>query len=266
MLQFDLGTTTCLQQKLSGTGVFNGSHMGRATVDLGSSGSLVRFRARRYGADGNNLRVALVDAGAGTAVSVTNVQLVGNNLVNVNLRRTTGAIVATADEVANAVNNYLNTNNPSQQLPVVAYAPGTSVVVAAAATNLAGGLDPTIMAPQVKFEAANVNGGLIYFDQDVPIVVRQLECYFSDPGGSESVSFKVANLTTGLEVDASEAITIFTATVTTSQRYASFAAANFIMLPHQCLQIITSGPTLSGVARVYARRESQFASAEGLGP
>jgi hypothetical protein len=259
-VELDTGTTICIQHTLSGTARFTGAHLGRAFTDFGTGTHLVRVRARKYGADANQIGVSLIDIGAPQVVANTSVRLIGNNQLQVTLRRSSAAILATADEVAAAINHYLSVTNPAlTQAPVVATSGGTGVVAAATMTLLTKGMDPVIVTPQVKFTSAVDAGGLFYFDQIEPLVVRQMECSFSDPGGTLKVAFKLANLDEGLEVISAETATLFEGTITSTQRYVSFGDANFILLPRQAF-IIDAGSVVTGIARVYARRESRFSN------
>jgi hypothetical protein len=257
-VSFDLSSVVSMQQLLTGPGTYNGSYVGRASLDVGGGGALVRYRARAYGLDGNSVTVEQFDSGAPNVVPVTTVQLLSANSVRVILRRSAGAILATADEVANAINNFRNSSNPTQQLPVVAHAGGTSVVAAAAATPLAGGADPTIVAPQLKFTTAGA-GGLFYFDQTDPLVIRQMECQFVGMVGAVNVSFQIANLDAGLEPIAAETATIFSGAVNVGQPFVSFADASFLLLPRQAFLVVPASP-LTGMARVNVQREARFSA------
>jgi hypothetical protein len=254
-IDFDLGSSACMQQVLTGTGRFTGVFMGRAMLDIGAGPTLTRFRARQYGADGNNISVELVNAGAGAVVPATVASLVGGVNVKVTLRRNAGAILATAAEVASAVNNYRNVSNPLQMLPVVCHAGGVGVVAASGPTSLAGGIDPDVVTPQYKFDLIDTNGGLFYFDQTEPISITQMECMFDAPAIADTVYFKIANLDAGLEPIAAETVTDFTATITPTQIWASFVDAPIILLPRQAFLVY--GLNRKGLARVYAKRESR---------
>jgi hypothetical protein len=253
---FDLTSAVGMQQSLPGSGYFTGSYVGRASVDIGGGGTLVRYRAQSYGTDGNNLTVEQYDVGAPTVVPTTTVQLTGTTAVRVILRRSSGAILATADEVAAAINNFQNTNNPTQKLPVVAHNGGTSVVSAAAPTPLTGGLDPQLVAPLAKWTTTS-NGGLFYFDQTEPIVVMQMSCAFANISGSQTIQFQLANLDAGLEPIAAETATLFSGDVSSSQPYVSFADSKFIMLPYQAF-LIVAPPTIWGVAQVITIQLANF--------
>lgn len=258
-VDIDLGSSVCIQQIVSGTGNFVSTlpakHLGRAYLSHGSSGAELRFRARHFGADGNNIQIRLLDTGI--VQTTTMISQVGQ-LVTVTLRRNGSVILATAQEVADAINNWQNPSNASQGAPLVAWAGGTSAVTALATTSLAGGLDPEIVGSQLKFTGAtNASGGVFYFEQTEPLVIRQVETKVTVPSGTGTVSFKIANLTPGLEIIAAETITITSGAVSTSVTETSFGDTAFILLPRQAFIVDAA---YVGTARVYARRESRFSN------
>lgn len=255
-VQFDLTSVAAMQQIVGAPGAYDGSYVGRASVTFGAGASLVRCRARRYGTDGNNLTVQLYDAGAPNVVAATTATLVSANAVRVSLRRNAGALLATADEVAAAINGFRNSNNPAQQLPVVCHSGGAGVVAAAAATALTGGLDPQLVAPLVKF-TTTANGGLFYFDQTEPLVVRQMLGKFAGMGGPVDIAVQVANLDGGLDSISAETATIFTGNVDVTQPYVSFADASFLLLPYQAVLIVPTAP-LTGMVQLQVQYESAF--------
>lgn len=258
-VDIDLGSSTCIQQVISGTGNFLSTlparHLGRAYLSHGSSTAELRFRARRLGADGNSIQIRLVDTG--TTQTTTLVNQVGQ-VVSVTLRNSGSAITATASEVADAINNWQNPLNPSLGAPLVAWAAGSGVVTALSATSLAGGLDPTIVGSQLKFTGAtNANGGVFYFEQTEPLIIRQVEAKFTIPSGSGTVTFKIANLTPGLEIISAESISVTSAAVSNTVTEASFGDVGYILLPLQAFIVDAAYP---GTARVYGRRESRFSN------
>ena len=258
-VDIDLGSSTCIQQTISGTGNFVSTlpakHLGRAYLSHGSSTAELRFRARRFGTDGNSIQVRLVDPGV--TQTATTISQTGQ-VVTVTLRRNGSSILATAQEVADAINNWTNPSNPSQGSPIVAWAGGGGVVAALAATSLAGGLNPEIVGSQLKFTGAtNASGGVFYFEQTEPVIIRQIETKFTIASGSGTVTFKIANLTVGLEIIAAESIAITSATVSDTATEASFGDVGYILLPRQALIVEAAYP---GCARVYPRRESRFSN------
>lgn len=258
-ITLDLGSTVCIQQTLTGSGVFNGSRLGRASLSITDGSShTVLVQATNYGASANSITVGIVDTGAGTVVSNTFVQFLSATSILVTLKRTSGAITATAADIVNAINGYLNANNPTQQLPIVAslVANGTWAAGVAAAP-LVGGIDPTIVAPMFKFTAASTtNAGLFYFNQTQPMVVRQIECVFSTPGSSQTATISKANLDPGLSVISAETVVILSTAVTSSILNVAYVDTNIPLLPYQA--ILIGCPTVQGTCRVYARNEAAF--------
>lgn len=204
--------------------------------------------------DGNSVQIRLLDTGAVQTSTV--VSQVGQ-VVTVTLRRSGVAITATADEVADAINNWQNPGNPAQGSPLVAWPGGTSVVTALAQTALAGGLDPEIVGSQLKFTGAtNAAGGVFYFEQTEPLIIRQVHTKMTVPSGTGTVTFKIGNLTPGLEIIAAETITIASGAVSTSVTDTSFAEP-LVLLPRQAFIVDAA---YVGCARVYARRESRYSN------
>ena len=103
------GLSFLVQQSVTGTGVFNGSEYGRAQgrfpfAALPNSDNVVRISARLYGLEGNNYQLQLVDPGIGTNNPSTTAVIQGSRVV-VTLRRSSGGgLLATAQEVADAIN------------------------------------------------------------------------------------------------------------------------------------------------------------------
>jgi len=206
-VRYDLASISVLQQTISGTGVFNGAEVGRASRAFGAGAAALTFRARFLGVDGNALKVALVNSG-GTR-NKTTVKLEGDTH-KVLLRATVGVIDATADEVADAVN--------TSDLPFWCHPGGTDPVVAAAVQTFAGGLDPAARyESQYRLSAAtNANGGLFFFDHEEPVLVREVSGNLS-LGGDTPVSIEVVPLTAGLEPISNEAVVVHAETVAALQ-------------------------------------------------
>jgi hypothetical protein len=103
-VDIDLGSSVCIQQIVSGTGNFLSTlpakHLGRSYLSHGAGAAELRFRARRFGADGNNVHIRLLDTGI--VQTATLVSQVGQ-VFTVTLRRNGVSILATAQEVADAI-------------------------------------------------------------------------------------------------------------------------------------------------------------------
>jgi len=132
-----LGTSFIIQHVARGTGYFSGSDHGRARVTITNAdpNATVRAAARLYGPLANALTLEFIDRGTGVAVPATVVEVVGT-AVKVTLRRlSTGSVLATGQEVAQAI-------NAQERCPIraVPNGDGTGVVAAVAATALTGGV------------------------------------------------------------------------------------------------------------------------------
>ena len=137
------GLTFLVQQTLSGTGVFNGTEYGRASLTLfreEPANKRLWFRAKRHGAASNVLQVTLTNPGGNYAH--TTARLSGN-MIELRLRTVGGSIVATAKEVADTVNSL-----PTFAFPIVAdydrTTDGDALVTPVVATPLTGGSDPRV--------------------------------------------------------------------------------------------------------------------------
>jgi hypothetical protein len=240
MLKHDLAAINVLQQKLSGTGVFNGAEVGRAARTFGSGGSAVVFKARGLGADGNAIKVALIDP-VRTNPS-TRVRLEGDTH-KVYLRHDGSAVAATADEVALVVNNL--------DLPFYVANGGSGTVAAASVQNLTGGLDPVVRhSSQFRLNAAtNAHGGLFYFDQEEPVRIIAVAGRFT-LGGDTAVKVESVPLTAGLAAIEEEATTLHSVTI--AQAVANFRYdEEFVIHRDEALRVTISAP---GVVRVFFHR------------
>lgn len=134
-----VGMSFVVQQETSGGGQFTGAEYGRARVTLpnGDANAVVRVAARLLGNLANSLLVELVDRGAGNAVSATYVEQVGTSIRVLLRRSSSGSPLATAAEVAGAINDYARYTS----VPITAVAGGTGLGVcsAVAPTAMTGG-------------------------------------------------------------------------------------------------------------------------------
>ncbi len=250
-----LGRSYTIQQIVTGTGVFDGTHQGLASLSIGSGGSEVRISAKLYGTTANSLTVAFTDAGAGQTVPSSVVTKVGT-AISVKLKRTAGAITATADEVATRINAVANG-------VICAVAGGTDLVSVASAANLTGGLDPTPGpdgSSRFTWEYdTNTNGGLFYFENAEDLIVREIEAKFTiGMGGSYSVVFSKVNLNSALEVVSTESIPCFVwDSLTTARPDIAENDIRIILHPYQAISVTTSAD-LPGLVRIGVRREAHF--------
>lgn len=236
-----LGTPFCVQETTLDTNFTGATERGRAKRTFGSGGSQVIVGAKLLGTEANAYTVALIDRGI--AVSTTSVAQNGA-AIEVTLRRSSGALLATASEVAGVIN--------AANLPVRASGTGGGVVVAAGATALTGGLAPTYRDPSgTRFEWERTTGqagGFFYFEnhQDV-MVVTGIQAKFSGLGGSPiPLRVAVVNLDAGLEVVGNSDISVKDAEVASAYPEFSLAGLDGIpVLPYQALLV-----TCAAVGRV----------------
>src|SRR5262245_34450257 len=121
------------------------------TTALAGSNNDLTFTARRGGTWGNSISVAYVDPGGTTAtLSVT----VAGFAITVNLGRASSAINSTAADVTSAIQSSLDASS----LVTVANAgsdDGTGLVIALAATSLAGGTWAVTLPALTNGDATN---------------------------------------------------------------------------------------------------------------
>lgn len=156
----------CLQQTVSGTGVFSGVRLGYATYSYNSGGAQFDVRFPHLGTDGNAYKFQM-DAPPNTVPVAKTTAFFdkSSKTLRVQLRGTSAAITSTAQEVVDAINGL---DRPIYGAALVA---GAVIPAGLAPVNLAGGLDPDLAAgyafPKLA-PPANTNGGLFYFDQNRP--------------------------------------------------------------------------------------------------
>lgn len=250
-----------VQQSVTGGGTFDGTAYGRALGRFPGPGgaaaaNVVRISSRLMGALSNAYKLTLYDLGAGTNVPVTTAQLVGAQVL-VTLRRTImDGVLATAQEVASAIN--------AAQLPVVASyeLTGNGVVAPMVGTfidNLTSGADAALRGPNANQFIWSLpsgdDGGLFYFENREDLIVPQFEALFSGFGaGAETVTISRENLDSNLEPISGESVPVFVWSSLTSVRPdIAFTGENIILHPYQALSVVVTGG-LSGVVRFDARR------------
>lgn len=259
------GLSFLVQQSVTGTGAFNGSEYGRALgrfpyAASAGSNNVVRISARLYGLDGNAYQLQLLDLGAGINNPATTVSEQGSKIIVTLRRSSSGGILATAQEVADAINR--------ARLGVGAWyeGSGNGVVAAQAATvinNVRSGVNSTQRGPNVEQYIwslpVNDDGGFFYFEQEQPVLVHQFEAKFDIPsGGPHTVTVSRVNLTPNLEPIAGESIPVFVWDQLTATRPdISFSDVGIILHPLQALTVSTS-TALTGVARFDVRKSAGY--------
>jgi hypothetical protein len=250
MILFDTGSTICLQQTVSGTGVYDGTQVGYARLTYSNGGVVFTVRATQVGTAGNALKLALV----APTDSTQTVAGFDGTTVTVFLKRTAGVISATAAEVVAAV-NALFSSKPSSDLKMTA-AVGTAGTIPAvlAATSLAGGIDPTVVNPALlKFaQATNSNGGMFYFEQTRAWVISSVTARFSAAG--LPIKIAIVNIDNALNPVTNEEVAVWEPT--TTDNYAALEDMKTPVMPGQALTITA---TAQGMVRVTARAESPTA-------
>lgn len=240
-----LGTPFCVQETTLDTGFIADTERGRAKRAIGSVGNVVTVGAKLLGTEANAYTVALIDRGV--AVAQTSVAQVGSAF-EVTLRRSSGALLATASEVAAAIN--------AANLPVRASYVG-GVMAAVPATALTGGLAPSVVDPSgTRFEWSRTtgqSGGFFYFEnlQDV-MVVTSIQAKFSGLGGAIPFRVSIINLDAGLEKISGTDIVVKDAEVSSTYPDFSLSGTDGIPLfPYQALLVSCAAV---GTVRVTAQR------------
>jgi|GEM_PF-4674066 len=254
------GTTFLVQQLTAatpGTSMFDGSDYGRASLALfggGAANGRLWFRAKRYGAATNSLFVALINPGGNyPATTVT----LNGAILEVRLRCVSGAITATAKNVADAVNAI-----STYAFPIVAdydrSTGGDALVSAVSSTALTGGVNPRIEAASQQFKwdlPINVNGGFFYFEQDVPVVIRQMGARFPTIAAPTLFQIWQVNLTPGLGLY-EEAVPVFQRTLDVGDAdNIGFSDARIPLLPYQALYVECALP---GIINFHVRPDSRM--------
>jgi hypothetical protein len=255
MIDLSCGSTICLQQTLS-TGADGTTPTGYARYSYATGSPRFAVRWRQFGAAGNAQKVQLVDTGAGTVVGKTYASYdpTAKTLV-VFLRRTAGALAATASEVCAVVNALKDRDG--QPYGYTADASVDGVVAAVAATALAGGLDPVDVGGGL-YKWSTTSGGVFYFDQKTPWIIRTIEGRFPSAASGFKVDVRIANVDKALNVVSGEDILIYSNTNTNaSGPYGEVVIAGIEtpVLPGQAITVTTT-PALPGVLRCNARPEA----------
>lgn len=242
-----LGPPFCIQETTLDANFTAATELGRAKRTVGPGGSQIIVGAKLLGTEANAYTVALIDRGI--AVSATSAVQVGS-AIEVTLRRSSGALLATPQEVAAAIN--------AAGLPVRATWSGTTPMTAAAAAALTGGLAPAYRDPSgSRFEwsrGTGVAGGFFYFENhEHSVVITGLQAKFSGLSGTLiPLRFAVVNLDDGLEVVSGTDIAVKEAEVnSTYPEYGVSGVDGIVLLPYQALRVTCAAV---GRVRVTAQR------------
>lgn len=262
MYPSDVGQKFLIQYTVSGTGGLTGVEYGRArrTVDpLLGSNSIVSFAAKLYGSAANALTIEYVDAGAGVVVSATTVTQTGS-AIRVLLRRSAIAVLATAAEVAAAVNAFTAYNAPAFAIMALAQGTGLGLVAAIGPLAFTGGVDPAQQGSQYLWTLPlNDNAGFVHLENSHPMWILGFSSRFNVilPG-----PFTVSVARVRLEPDftpvLAESVNLFVhAGLTPSAPDIAYTDVKQLIHPGQGLLITTSAP-LAGFFNIDVMRAAQF--------
>ncbi len=230
----------CIQQKVRGTGVFNGTTpVGWALLPYASGGVVGSFRSRERGVAGNACTIRLLNPGKLTPASTMRVS---GSAVTVTLKHDGAAITALASEVATLLASYddaTSTASGRVRSPVLFGVTTDGVMAALATTALTGGIDPTLDGGIYKtLQTNNTNGGLFAFYSPEPVEVLQID------GSGTLTSVVIANVDDGFNVVAGES----------SDVSAVYTASSLLLGGNQALLVSMAA---AGVVRVWVRRASR---------
>lgn len=249
---FATGATYLIQQKISGAATFDGTAMGYPMYTYVAGPISFRVRWHELGTGGNAQKIALIDAGPGNVVATTlATHDPDTGLLSILLRRSAVALLATAADVVTAINLYRPERVEKSRVSRYFKAGliGDGLVAAVAPTNFTGGLVPDWLQGTTKLVAPpGANGGLVYFDQDGPWMLRSMVGRFAAP---VAVTVKVANVTKDLRVITDEQFTIYTAPAPTMEF--SFSDVQHPLMPDQAVLILAAS---TGVIQVGGRAEA----------
>jgi hypothetical protein len=252
------GGLVCIQQKTSGSGVFDGSlTLGFATrAWTPGGGGAGAFRAREMGTEGNGWAIQCLDPGVNLASCQVDVNWT-SKIVTVLLKKTAGSISATLSDVQAALAGYqfnsaftpgvdrtTRVATGALRSPILLGITTDGTAAALASGLLTGGQDPVVDGSIYRFTAANnANAGMFYFANREPIIVYQVE------GSVAATALKIANVDDGLIVRSGE-----TSDLSAQLSGGALVYTPLILAPRQVL--LVSAPT--GTLRVWAQRASRW--------
>jgi hypothetical protein len=257
-----VGHKFMIQYAVSGTGGFDGTEYGRArrTVDPGlGPNAIVYFASKLYGTASNGLTIEYVDAGAGVVVSATTVTQVGA-AIRVLLRRSAIAVLATALEVAAAVNAFTAYSSPAFAIAARANGTGLSVVSAIGPLAFTGGADPVREGSQYLWTVpTNGNAGFVQLENPFPMWILGFSARFNVLlPGPFTVTVQRVRLEADLTPVLGEAVGIFVFSgLTPSAVDIAYTDVKQLVHPGQGLLITTSAP-LTGFFNIDVMRAAEF--------
>ena len=257
-----VGFKFLVQQAISGTGAFNGTEYGRArrTIDpsLGAD-SIVYVASKLYGTASNALTIQYVDAGAGVTVSTTSVVQLGA-AIQVLLRRSTGAVLATAQEVADAINAFTAYSSPAFGISARAGGTGAGLVAAIGPLAFSNGADPVRDGTQFLWTVpTNGNGGFVQLENDFPMWVLGFTARFNVLlPGPYSVSVSRVRLNKDFTPITAEAVELFVfAGLTPDAPSIAYTDVKQVFHPGQGI-LVTTSAALTGFFNFDVMRAAEY--------
>jgi hypothetical protein len=180
--------------------------------------------------------------------------------ITVTLRRSLGAILATPEEVAAAINAVTSPTFPLRATASIT----TGVANAVALGALSGGLDATRIDGEGTFfswELSNVTGGFFHFEHTVPIEVLEVSFRAFSVSAPTALNWYKCPLTKDFtplrpsESSIDEAISLWTDSMTTAKTSINITDIRDKLLPNMGLLLVTN---LTGIARVTVQRAGRF--------
>lgn len=256
-----VGNKFLVQYAVSGTGRLNGTEYGRArlTINAGPSGDTIYIAAKLYGADANFITVQLIDTGAiNPQTFVTQV----GPAISVFLRRSSTAVLATAHEVAEAINSFTAYTSVAYAIRARAYDPASTTALAAVpAANLSGGVNPhAIGRSQYLWTVpANGNAGYVDFEQEDPMWVLGFSAKFSSvPSGSHTITVSRVRILEDFTPELTEKTPLFVySSLTSSAPDIAYTDVRQVIHPAQGLLVETS-VAMPGFFNVDVMRAAEF--------
>jgi hypothetical protein len=257
-----VGNKFLVQYAVSGTGSFDGTEYGRARLTINGSpigNTTIYIAARLFGTAPNAITVELVNTGAVTPT--TYVTQVGS-AIRVFLRRSASVVLATAPEVANAINNFTSYTSAGFALRARAHNPlATTVLAAVAAQPLTGGADPHAIGRSQYLWTVPTNGkaGYVDFEQQAPMWLLGFSAKFSSvPVGTHTVTVYRARVLEDFTVVAAEKIPIFVyGAITSAAPDISYTDVRQVVHPAQAVIVETSA-AMPGVFNFDVMRAAEF--------
>ena len=126
-VEFDPSSSLVLQQALTGTSVFDGTDVGRASLTLGAGDAAVTVKAKHLGTHYNGTTVRLIGTGSEAPTETVFYDQVDNR-IDVFLRKSGGSVISTPLTVAAAIQ--------ARGIPFTASAGGAGTGTVVAATGV----------------------------------------------------------------------------------------------------------------------------------